>query len=518
MFFVKIKIWLDKYILIIGLIISTIISVSATIYYFNLHLTVEYSDAASHLDIARRVTDSLTPGIVQVGAAWLPLLHILEIPLSANYILWHTGLSGTIVSMVCFLFSALGTFKLIEYVTDNRSAAFIGMLALVTNANLIYLQTSAMFEPVLIVTLIWSTYYYVKWFREEKLLDLLLCAFFVMLATMTRYDGWFLFFVILCLTFGIVYKKYGYKAAEGKVILYGTAASIGIVLWLLYNKVIFGSMTYFLNGPYSAGAQQILLYQDHKLPTKWNILLSIITYTLAGVNVEGVVVMTLLFVGIVMLAINKRVPIAAKIAMVVIISPYIFNILSLFFGQSVIWIPQLPPYNQLFFNIRYGVFLLPAAAFAIGMLASFSKYIKYSLFFIIIIQAVLFYWYNSTFPSNNGVVTLRDARDSYANKNLTIASWLHNNCNDKYILMSAGGNDPIMFHSGIDLRYYISEGTGKYWHESMIHPAKYAQCVVYGKGSLDRVYIELKNYTELYADFDLKKTISGTYLYVRKKT
>ena len=40
-----------------------------------------YGDADAHLKIARRIVDSQTPGYEQIGTVWLPLLHLLMLPL-----------------------------------------------------------------------------------------------------------------------------------------------------------------------------------------------------------------------------------------------------------------------------------------------------------------------------------------------------------------------------------------------------------------------------------------------------
>ena len=39
-----------------------------------------YGDAVAHINIARRVFDSRTPGLLQLGTVWLPLPHLLMIP------------------------------------------------------------------------------------------------------------------------------------------------------------------------------------------------------------------------------------------------------------------------------------------------------------------------------------------------------------------------------------------------------------------------------------------------------
>ena len=55
-----------------------------------------YGDAESHLNISRGLIDSATPGYDQLGTVWLPVLHVICLPLVGNRTLWVTGLAGTI--------------------------------------------------------------------------------------------------------------------------------------------------------------------------------------------------------------------------------------------------------------------------------------------------------------------------------------------------------------------------------------------------------------------------------------
>src|SRR5271166_6484009 len=79
---------------------------AAVAYFYKTGTTLLYGDAESHLDIARRVVDSRTPGWVQLGTAWLPLPHLLMIPLVRNDRLWQTGLAGGITSGFCMALAA----------------------------------------------------------------------------------------------------------------------------------------------------------------------------------------------------------------------------------------------------------------------------------------------------------------------------------------------------------------------------------------------------------------------------
>jgi len=62
--------------------------------------TLYYGDAEAHLNIARRMIDSRTPGYDQVGTVWLPLPHWAMIPLVRVDSLWRSGLAGAIPSAI----------------------------------------------------------------------------------------------------------------------------------------------------------------------------------------------------------------------------------------------------------------------------------------------------------------------------------------------------------------------------------------------------------------------------------
>src|SRR5271169_2885230 len=65
--------------------------------------TLWYGDAEAHLNIARRIFDSRTPGYEQLGTVWLPLPHLLMIPFAMHDAWWRNGLAGAIPSSVCFV-------------------------------------------------------------------------------------------------------------------------------------------------------------------------------------------------------------------------------------------------------------------------------------------------------------------------------------------------------------------------------------------------------------------------------
>ena len=100
------------YLLLTG--IATAISIGALIFYYHQGAILLYGDAVAHINIARRVFDSRTPGLFQLGTVWLPLPHLLDIPFIVNDRLWQTGLGASIPSMIAYVAGTLGVFRLVR--------------------------------------------------------------------------------------------------------------------------------------------------------------------------------------------------------------------------------------------------------------------------------------------------------------------------------------------------------------------------------------------------------------------
>src|ERR1039457_6877317 len=62
-----------------------------------------YGDAEAHLNIARRILDSQTPGYDQIGTGWLPLPHWLMLPFAGFDEWWRSGMAGSIPAAACFV-------------------------------------------------------------------------------------------------------------------------------------------------------------------------------------------------------------------------------------------------------------------------------------------------------------------------------------------------------------------------------------------------------------------------------
>src|SRR6202034_3831361 len=94
--------------------LATCVSFLAFLFYFQRGDVLLYGDAVAHLNIARRVFDSKTPGLLQLGTVWLPLPHLLMIPFLISDEMWRRGVGGSIPSMVAYVLGVIGMFRLVR--------------------------------------------------------------------------------------------------------------------------------------------------------------------------------------------------------------------------------------------------------------------------------------------------------------------------------------------------------------------------------------------------------------------
>ncbi|MCH7951791.1 hypothetical protein IH980_03585 [Patescibacteria group bacterium] len=493
----QIRNFLEKYAVLLIAIVLSLVAIGVFTHFYESGLGLAYNDARSHLDIGRRVVEGLKPGLAQLGSVWLPLPHILMIPTVWNDFMWHSGLSGAIQSMVSFVATGVLIYQFLKKLGVGLLARFFGVLVFVTNLNILYLQSTAMTELLLIATMTAGAYYVLVWHKEEKILHLIKAAFFIMLASLVRYDGWFLLFLASVLIGFTALRKRGYKTTEGILILFGTLAGLGIALWFLWNLLIFKDPLYFAFGPYSAQAQQLQLEEAGNLPTKGNLLLSTIIYLYALVYNSYAFTAILGLAGAVVFWVDKRIKPDVRIASLALMAPLLFNILALFLGHSVLFIQGIS--GNTWFNVRYGMLMMPAIAIFAGFLVDRLRSLRWVLI-------GLFTFVTFFAVANADAVTIDDARVGSSQKNVSeVSGWLQENTADKkgFILISAASHDAIIFSSGLPMKRFIHEGTGKYWESATTTPDRWARWIVMRTHDENDETFKLVNKTPGFSRYDL---------------
>jgi len=145
-------------------------------------------DAKAHLVVARRVFDSLTPGVIQLGAVWPPLPHILNALPAQNDRLYQSGLFASAIGFASFV---LGLVAL------GRAAAladsWAGVVALSVpafNPAWLYLQATPLTESLAFGLLAGLLLYLTRWLVGGRPADLLRASVCSALACLVRYEAW----------------------------------------------------------------------------------------------------------------------------------------------------------------------------------------------------------------------------------------------------------------------------------------------------------------------------------------
>ncbi len=424
----------------------TVVSASAALWCLARGYVLYYGDAEAHLNIARRILDSRTPGPEQIGTVWLPLPHLLMIPFVMRDDWWRSGMAGIIPSAACFVLAGAFLFVAARRAYASASAALAVALLFALNPNMLYLQSTPMTEPVFaasLAALLWAT----LWFRDsQSVLAVLAAAAASNAASLTRYEGWFLIpFVSLYL---LLSAKRKWPA-----ILFGTLASIAPLAWLAHNRFYYGNALEFYNGPYSAMAIQRTSYPgDHDW---WTALRY---YSAAARLVLGSPLLGIGAIGA-LVAIGKRV----WWPLWFLTLPPAFYVWSIHSSGTPISVADL-------YNTRYALAVLPLAAFSGGALVALSPARLRVAAGLVLAAVPAAAWA----VARDGAITWKESeKNSIARRAWTreaAAFLIANYRPGSGIMVPFGDLTGVLRQAGIPLREGLHEGNGPAWLAAVARP------------------------------------------------
>ena len=349
-----------------------LLSAAAAAWSWNNDAMLNYGDAVAHLAIARRVIDSHYPGLKQLGSVWLPLPHLLMIPLVAVYRWWADGIAGLIPSALAYTASCVGIYRLARRWLPAY-AALCGLIFFALNPNLLYLETTAMTEPLFLCELIWTVVALVEWRagldaapeRSDRLLWPISAA--LVAAIYTRYDGWVLAFLAWA-GIGVTLLRKG-RLGSATFWLASALVLAAPVVWFAYNASVFGDWLDFARGPYSAKAIELRTAtpgsgQPHPgWHDPWVAFLFFVRTAEIDAAAElwgnRMFVLSLLGTAFGAVIARRR----AFFWALLLWLPVPFYAYSVAYNSVPIFIPKWWPHS--WYNTRYGMELLPA--FALGL-------------------------------------------------------------------------------------------------------------------------------------------------------
>ncbi len=486
-----------------GLIV--LVTLANLYYFYSQGLTNIYGDSLAHMEGARRLFDSLTPGYAEIGSVWLPLYHILVAPLAINDFLWRSGLAGSIVSSAALAGIAWFLFRLAGEINGNAAAGFLSLAALLLSPNLLYLGSTPLTEPLALFFAVLTVYALFR-FRETGQFGALLGgAATAFCGTLTRYDEWYV------LPFAALYVLLARRAPWSQrfryALLFSLIAGAGPVLWFLHNAFRFGNPLEFYNGPFSA--QAIYAHQlattAFPYPTDGSLRLSAHYYFEDVKLVIGAWPVELAVLGIVAWVIQRR-EWGRRTAALLFLVPLPFYIQAMAYAAIPLYVPTLFPHT--YYNLRYGIEMIPAIALLPSFLLSSGLPARLRAGLLVIFAGILFaqgaalVW--------NGPRELMVVKEGLLNSpcrsklQQAIIGILRGRYDGGRILMAAGKWPCVIPAVGIAYRNTLTDENRKYWRQAVSDPARWVEWIIRGEG--DRVDELMRAHPDAFKQFVVVET------------
>jgi hypothetical protein len=400
--------------------LAFIVSVLAFSWFYRRGDILLYGDAVAHINIARRLTDARNAGWDQIGSVWLPLPHLLVAPFVANDWLWRTGIGGSIPSMAAYIFGVVGIYRLVR-ARASRAGAALAAAIYGLNPSLLYMQSTAMTESIFLAALIWAVVYFDDFIRalaesgnadgcprfraaflaaltwESKTHEsstrpganagtaalpaagaraIERCGCCLAAAIFTRYDGWIFAFVVgVCAVLAALNWWLKSPPQQQRTRLLRSMAYFLLLLalcptlWLAHNYKMNRHPLDWLNGPYSAKAIERRSSRpgDPPYPGKGNMKVAAQYFLkdarmITGEGSRENWLLALAACGVLAAASRPR----RFGALLLLWIPLPFYAYSIAYGSVPIFVPEWWPFS--YYNVRYGLELLPAIAVFIGLL------------------------------------------------------------------------------------------------------------------------------------------------------
>jgi 4-amino-4-deoxy-L-arabinose transferase-like glycosyltransferase len=487
------------------------LSIAALFFYYAHRQLLLYGDAVAHINIARRVVDNRHPlaSYGQLGTVWLPLQHVAILPFVWIDALWRSGIAGSIPSMVAYIVGALGIFRLVNARAPKLMACFAAAIYAL-NPNLLYLQSTAMNEPVFLAFFLWTLVYLDEFLRATSLPAngahgmpaqmkpegaLEACGMTLAGGAYTRYDGWFVAPIVIVVVLYVfarwwrrVTDSAQRKSLAKSLIKLLVLNALVPVYWFVYTYCVSGYGLDFLTGPYSAKAIALRTTAhgappypgQHHLFTAALYLVKAAKLNM-GAGFWGQALFALALAGTVAAVWKFR----RYGVFLLLWLPLPFYALSIAYGSVPIYLPVWYPFS--YYNVRYGLELLPVFAVFLAVLMDFilerlRKPVARIAAAVIVIGLVAGSYVSVYIAAP---ITLQEAQANSRGRTVmerALADSLDKLPPSATLLMYGAEHAGAVQQAGIPWRRVISEGEHPDWDWALLDPARYADYMVACQG------------------------------------
>jgi len=216
--------------------------------------------------------------------------------------------------------------------TQDSRASFIGSLLFLFNPTLLVLNTLSLNDWLCITTLTMTCCCFLLWARHNHLSSLIGTAPCSLLATLTCYDGWALFVSMIAFMIAIGWLKRQSRAQiESYLIAFSTLGTLGIGVWMLCCRTLFGNPFVFLK------------QATPTLATVHTMRQAVSFAMFASVQTLTPILFSIAFLAFVLFVIRRRLA-PEMLACIAFLVPFAFALLSPASGYVI---PMVPTVNIL---------------------------------------------------------------------------------------------------------------------------------------------------------------------------
>ena len=423
---------------------------AAAVVYWGQGLTLSHYDAKGHLVVARRVIDSLTPGWLQLGAVWLPLPHVLNLlPVQVDAF-YRSGASGVAISIASMALLVWAAARSILHFTGSRTGAIATAAILLTNPNLLYLQSTPMTEPLLLGLLAAGLLATILALEAGTTRALLRASGVVTLPFLTRYEAWPFLGMLGLATIAARWRSGdGVRRGLRDASLLGSVPALALAWFLVHSKVTVGA--WFVTGGFYVPDTT---YQGHALTVTgavWWGLRSLGSEVLARTAAVA-------FVALVVWWWQRRLPATAILA-------------AAWLGVAML--PWYAFFQGHPFRIRYMVPLVVGAAVITGISIGRIPRARRAIALAVLVGV----WWGAR-PFDPGAAMVQEAQWDLPRslQRRAVTACLPRPGGDDVVMASMGSLAHYMQETssvGYALRDFLHEGNGDLWLAALERPLDY---------------------------------------------
>ena len=442
----------------------------------HLGLTLALTDATAHLNFSRLVSNSLTPGISQIGF-WPPLLQILMAPFAALAPLYKSGLAGYVTLVPFMMAGSLFLYRIVKMTTGSVLPAATATSVFLLNPYVLYYGSVPMMEMLYVSLLFGSAYFLLQWLERKQLKHLIWLGSFVTLTALARYEG----LLLIPLVGAIVLLDLRAQRSENlkvqaTLLMFGMLVMVSVLFILAYSWVFGGSPLAFTSSSFIRDPAANLTI------TQFNIFSTLRYFASAQNILIGSVFgfAALVGGGFVTAFRGKRFQHLSLLA--VLLSPALFILGSMFAGHESVLTPGLPPYS-FFHNDRYALTWIGFVAVAPILAASlYARKVRLFLpaMCAVLVGLSMYHLVDTLFIQRYPAVTrnINGPLDAQRSDQLAAAEALSSRYDYGYVLITRSNEDPLIHQATVPLKQYIYEANYRYFGQAVKEPQVFARFIV----------------------------------------